>query len=130
MARRTTAHVADAFAAVDALGRTLPGVTRIVRYDGAPGLVRDGRFLAAIAAHRSAEPDTLVVRVRPDARQYLLDEAPRTYYLTDHYRPHPVVLVRLRHLSPDALRDVLHTAWRLAAPRTLGRAADQAEDFL
>ena len=63
--------------------------------------------------HRSAEPGTLVVRVDPDDRQWLLDDAPETYYLTDYYNKHPVVLARLSRLDRDALHDLLSGSWRL-----------------
>ena len=59
-----------------------------------------------------AEPDSLVVRVDPDARTWLLDEAADTYYVTAYYEPHPVVLVRLARIDRDALRDLLATARR------------------
>jgi hypothetical protein len=42
---------------------------------------------------------------------------PRPYYLTDYYRPHPVVLARLSHLNRAALRDLLSVSWRLAVGR-------------
>ena len=82
-----------------------------------------GAFMAGLATHRSAEPETLVVRVGGEERKWLLDDAPETYYLTDHYRIHPVVLVRLSRIDRDALRDVLSTSWRLtlAKARPRGR---------
>ena len=61
----------------------------------------------------SAEPATIVVRVGVEEREWLLQEAPETYYLTDYYRPHPVVLVRLSRIDRDALRDLLSVSWRL-----------------
>ena len=52
-----------------------------------------------------------------------MEDAPETYYLTEHYRKHPVVLVRLSQIDRDALRDLLSTSWRLTLPkaRTRGR---------
>jgi hypothetical protein len=58
-----------------------------------------------------------VVRADPEHRESLLEEAPETYYLTDHYRPHPVVLVRLSRIDRDALRDLLSVSWRLTGPK-------------
>jgi hypothetical protein len=43
---------------------------------------------------------------------------PHTYYVTDYYRPYPVVLVRLSHLDQDALRDLLSVSWRMALEKT------------
>jgi hypothetical protein len=42
-------------------------------------------------------------------------EDPGTYYITDHYRNYPWILVRLSRVHPDALRDLLGGARRLAA---------------
>ena len=79
--------------------------------------------MAGLATHRSAEPETLVVRTGFDERACLLEDAPETYYLTDYYRSHPVVLVRLSRIDRDALRDLLSVSWRLTVPkgRTRGR---------
>ena len=58
---------------------------------------------------------TIVVRTDFDQREELLAADPETYFITDHYRNYPWVLVRLSHVSPDALRDLLRMAHRLAA---------------
>ncbi len=78
--------------------------------------------MAGLATHRSAEPDTLVVRASMEERQGLLEDAPETYYLTDYYRRHPVVLVRLSHIDRDALRDLLSVSWRLTLPKARTRS--------
>jgi hypothetical protein len=103
----------DPFDPVRTLGLALPGVEAARKYDGSPVLKRDGRFMAGLALHPSAEPGTLVVRADPEARDAMLADAPETYYLTDHYRRHPVVLVRLSGIDRDALRDLLSVSWRL-----------------
>ena len=73
--------------------------------------------MAGLAMHPSAEPATLVVRVGFEERAYLLEDAPDTYYLTDYYRSHPVVLVRLSRIDRDALRDLLSVSWRLTVAK-------------
>jgi hypothetical protein len=108
----------DAFAPVAAIGLGLPDVKAGVKYDGSPVLKMRGCFMAGLAAHPSAEPNTLVVRVSLEDRHWLLEDAPETYYVTDYYRPHPVVLVRLSGLDRDALRDLLSTSWRLTAAKS------------
>ena len=69
--------------------------------------------MAGLATHRSAEPATLVVRTAFEDREWLLEDAPDTYYLTDYYRSFPIVLVRLSRIDRDALRDLLAVSWRL-----------------
>jgi hypothetical protein len=99
------------------MGLALPGVEAATKYDGSPVMKRGGAFMAGLAMHPSAEPDTLVVRCSPGERVYLLADAPETYYLTDYYRRHPVVLARLSRLDVDALRDLLSMSWRLTAEK-------------
>lgn len=48
-------------------------------------------------------------------RAHLLAEAPDLYYVTDHYAPHPAVLVRLSRLNADSLRDLLAMAYKFVA---------------
>jgi hypothetical protein len=57
---------------------------------------------------------TIVVRTDFDQREELLAADPETYFITDHYRNYPWVLVRLSRVHPDALRDLLRMAHRLA----------------
>ena len=89
---------------------------------GTPALRVRGKVFACIANHRSAEPDTLVAVIGFDEREQLLEADPATYYLKDHYRNSPAVLVRLRQIHRDALRDLLLMAWRFAADRRARRA--------
>ncbi len=87
------------------------------KYDGSPVLKLGGCFMAGLATHPSAEPDTLVVRVGSDERACLIEDAPHAYYLTDYYRRHPVILVRLTRIDRDALRDLPSVSWRLTLPK-------------
>jgi hypothetical protein len=119
--RRTKRTAPDVFEPVRRAGLALPDVEAATRYDGSPVLKAGGCFMAGLAAHRSAEPDTLVVRVGFEEREWLLEDAPETYYVTDYYRGLPVVLVRLSRIDGDALRDVLSVSWRLTLEKTRGR---------
>ena len=103
------------------VGLALPDVEASTKYDGSPVLKVGGVFMAGLATHRSAEPQTLVVRIDLEERDCLLEDAPETYYLTDYYRNHPVVLVRLSHIDRDALRDVLSVSRRLTLPKARKR---------
>jgi len=122
MTRRSTkAGRADGFEKVRAVGLTLPHVEAATKYDGSPVLRVRGCFMAGLATHRSAEPETLVVRATFEEREWLLADAPETYYLTDYHRPYPVVLVRLSQIDRDALRDLLSVSWRLTLLKTRKR---------
>jgi hypothetical protein len=122
MKRRPTKQTpADTFETVRAVGLALPDVEATTKYDGSLVLKVGGSFMAGLASHRSAEPETLVVRVGSEEREWLLEDAPETYYLTDYYRSHPVVLVRLSRIDQDALRDLLSVSWRLTLPKARKR---------
>jgi hypothetical protein len=108
----------NVFEAVRAVGLTLPGVEAATKYDGSPVLKLRGCFVAGLATHRSAEPDTLVVRASFEEREWLIEDAPATYYLTDYYRPYPVVLARLARIDRAALHDLLSVSWRMAQAKT------------
>jgi hypothetical protein len=69
-------------------------------------------MFVCMAVHKSAEPNTLVVRMDFAARDALIEEEPETYYLKDHYVAYPCVLVRLSRVHPDALRDLVTGAHR------------------
>lgn len=102
------------FAAVRQIGLALPGVEQGTTY-GSPALKVHGKMFACIAIHRSAERDTLAVRINFNQRDELIAAEPETYYLTDHYVNYPVVLVRLSRVHPDALRDLLKAGWRFVS---------------
>lgn len=120
---------ADTFETVRTVGLALPDVEASTKYDGSPVLKLGGSFMAGLATHPSAEPDTLVVRVGLEEREWLIEDAPETYYVTDYYRSYPLVLVRLSRIERDALRDVLSVSWRLtsAKARKRGRSRRHGE---
>ncbi len=129
MKRRPTKRTeADAFEMVRVVGLALPDVEAATKYDGSPVLKVCGRFMASLATHPSAEPDTLVVRHGLEERERLLEDAPETYYLTDYYRRYPLVLVRLSRIEPEVLRDVLSVSRRLTAMKIRKRGDSSLHD--
>lgn len=110
------------FDIVRKIGLAMPDVEEGTMY-GSPALKVRGKLLTCLAIHKSAEPDSLAVRIDFDQRAGLLAEDPETYYLTDHYVNYPVVLVRLSQIRIDQMRDLLGSAWRFvtAKKRTASR---------
>jgi hypothetical protein len=102
------------FADVRAIARTLDGVEERTAY-GSPALRMNKKMIACIAINKAAEPNTLMIRLTFDQRDALIAEQPDIYYLKPHYEPYPCVLVRLARVHKDALRELLHAAWRLAS---------------
>ena len=105
------------FNLVRQIALALPGVEESTMY-GAPAVKLGKRLLACPAIHRSAEPNTLAVRIDFDRRDELIDADPDVYYLKDHYADYPVVLVRMSRINEDALRDLLDMSWRFAMSKT------------
>ena len=52
-------------------------------------------------------------------RQILLQAAPRTFFITDHYSHYPMILVRLSKVRRRELPDLIERAWRMVAPARL-----------
>ena len=111
----------ETFDIVRAIGLTLPGVEATTKHDGSPVLKVNGVFMAGLAMHPSAEPDTFVVRAGLEERDRLVEEAPETYYITAYYRNYPLVLVRLARVRKDALGDLLSVSWRMAKAKARKR---------
>ena len=105
------------FSAVEAIGHTLPDVEVTTAW-GQPALKVRGKMFACMAAHKSAEPNTLVVMADHASRDALIEDDPQTYYLKPHYVDHPCVLVRLSRIQGDALRDLLTGAHRFVGGKT------------
>lgn len=58
---------------------------------------------------------TLVVATTFQEREAMMAEEPETYFMTEHYRNYPLMLVRLSRVSADVMRDLLKRAVRLAS---------------
>lgn len=104
------------FDTVRKMGMALPGVEESTAY-GSPALKVRGKLLACIPIHRSAEPDSLAVRIAFEDRAALMAADPEVYYLTEHYVEHPVVLARLSRIHPDALQDLLAMGLRFVTAK-------------
>jgi hypothetical protein len=77
---------------------------------GAPCLKVRGRLLVCPAIHKSAEPDSLAVKIGLDRRAELIAADPDVYYVTDHYMKYPTVLVRMSRVHRDSLQGLLRMA--------------------
>ena len=104
---------AKGFAVVLAAARSLLDVETSTTW-GASALKVRGKLIACEAIHKSAEPNSIVVKIGMDQRAELIAAEPDVYYITDHYVNYPSVLVRLSRINGDALRDLLGMAWRFA----------------
>jgi hypothetical protein len=100
---------------VRSLFLALPGVEEYRCY-GTPGFRVAKKFMARLWE----DEKTLVLRVvDDDLREGLLDSQPEIFYVTDHYRGYPAVLIRLGKIDKARLAELLEMAWRAAAPQRL-----------
>jgi hypothetical protein len=110
------ARKSSSFEKVKRLGLALPDVEVSTAY-GASCLKVRGQMFACPAINKSAEPNSLMVRIDFAQRDELLAADPDTYYVTGHYEPYPCVVVRLSRIHPDALKDLLAMAHRFMASK-------------
>ena len=69
-----------------------------------PSVFLDDRFLAK--THHKEDAVTLQVGSM-EMRDMMLETEPKLFYITDHYRKFPFVLVRLSALTKTVLRELL-----------------------
>ena len=92
------------------LGLKLSGVNESLYY-GVRALKLNGRMLACTPVNKSAEVNSAVVAMGFEQRAALLKKHPLLYYITDHYAPHPTMLMRLSRMSHADLERTLRMAW-------------------
>ena len=114
------------FDSVIELGLKLPGVNESPYY-GARALKLNSKMLACTPVNKSAEVNSVVVAMSFEQRAALLKKSPSLYYVTDHYAPHPAMLIRLSKIRRAELERTLRMAWDSAAsesavPRSSGKA--------
>jgi len=102
------------FDTVKELGLSLPGVVSDTAY-GAPALKLNGKLVACVPVNKSAEVNSLAVRIDLEHRAELLRQQPDIYYVTEHYAPHPTVLVRLSKIPRTDLKELLRDACRFVS---------------
>ena len=108
------------------VGLKLPDVKESPYY-GARALKLRGQMVACTPVNKSAEVNSVVVAMSIERRAALLKKSPMIYYITDHYAPHPTMLIRLSKISRAELDRTLRMAWEFAAsqgtvPRSPGKA--------
>jgi len=103
---------------VEALILSLPATERGSAY-GMPAFRTAGKFLTRIRS----EDDSVVIHLdNLDERELLIEMDPGTFFFTDHYRNHAMVLARIGSVQPDWLRAMMARRWRRVAPKSLQKA--------
>jgi hypothetical protein len=69
--------------------------------------------------------DSLVMPGVPQhERDVLVESQPKLFYLTDHYRDYPIVLIRLSKATRATVEPLLRRQWRTLASRKAIRAVE------
>ncbi|MEJ0027748.1 MAG: MmcQ/YjbR family DNA-binding protein [Rhizomicrobium sp.] len=101
---------------------SFPGAREEPSY-GRPAFKIEKKFFTRLRR----EDDSIVWVVDSiDERDHLLEMDPKTYFITDHYKNHPSVLVRIARIDKPMLRKMLERRWRAVAPKKLIRAVEEA----
>jgi hypothetical protein len=109
---------------VRAIALAWPGVEDSTSY-GTPALKVNGKFLTRLRE----DGDSLVIKgVELDERDMLMEADPEVFYITDHYRDWPTILVRLSNAHPDTVRSLLLRHWRTVAPKKLVREFENTRE--
>ena len=114
------AKSATSFDRVVKLGLKLPDEL-VATYSWMPALTLDGQMLACMASHKSAEPDTLVVRIDFFERDLRVANEPDIYYLKPHYVDYACVLTRLSRIDDTALGELLESGSRFVTKKKAAR---------
>ncbi|NOT39005.1 MAG: MmcQ/YjbR family DNA-binding protein [Alphaproteobacteria bacterium] len=91
----------------------LPGIEEATSY-GTPSMKVKGKFLL-----RMREPDILVLMCSLEEKEFLMQNRPKIYFESDHYKGWPAILIRLSKIKDDELTHRIAVAWALQAPKKL-----------
>ena len=91
-------------------GLTFSNVEKSISW-GAPALKVRGNLMACVPTNKAAEPNSILIRIDRNA--------------PDHYLGYDGVLVRLQHLTPEILHDLLAMAHKFATRKPAARKASR-----
>lgn len=102
--------VSNYLSSIQEIALSLPSVIEKTCF-GTAGFYVDNKLLARL----KEDGETLAV-FTPD-RDVWISKETKTFYITDHYKNHPYVLVRLNTISKEDLETLLKEAWESRACR-------------
>ena len=94
------------------IAMALPGVVESTSY-GTPAFRVGKKHITRL----HDKLDALVIGIDMDERESLMRDHPDTFFITDHYRDYPAMLVRLSTVTRPQLQSLLEHAWRDVAPK-------------
>lgn len=91
---------------------TLPGTSEEICY-GTPGFYVQKKLLTRLWENG------VVLVVYVEDRDKWMQAEPEIYFITDHYRNHPYMLVHLDKIDPEELKKLLTECWMQRASKNL-----------
>ena len=93
-----------------------------------PSYGKPSFFIAKKFFTRLRDEDASIVWIvgSIDERDHLLEMDPKTYFITDHYRDYPSVLVRIARIDKTMLTKILERRFRAIAPKKVLKEMDAA----
>ena len=108
------------FDEVRKIGLVWPEVVDGTSY-GTPALKVRKKMLVRL----KEDGDSLVMPgIPPDERDMLMESQPKVFYLTDHYKDYPMVLIRLSKAKRLTVEPLLRRQWRALASKAAIKAFD------
>ncbi len=78
---------------------------------GTPGFYVGKKIFARLLE----DGDSIVLKIDYDRRDVLMKADPQAYFITEHYRKHPMMIVRLSAVERADLRELLEGAWEIVS---------------
>ncbi len=91
---------------------TLPAVEESTSY-GTPALKVRGKLMARLWEDGA----TVVLKSEWEERERLMATWPEVFFLTEHYRKHPYVLLRLHAANRSLMQSAVEAAWKTVASK-------------
>lgn len=110
----------DTFHYLDIIRSILKPLPEVEEYScfGTPAFRVKKKLLARI------QEDGETIAVRCNNRDVWMKANPKVFFITDHFRNYPSVLVRLSIVSKKDLSKILTEAWRAIAPKKIIKEFD------
>ncbi len=103
---------------------SFPGAHEEPHY-GQPSFKIEKKFFTRL---RGEDASVVWIVDSTDERDNLIEMDPKTYFITDHYRNYPSVLVHISRLNEAMLRKMLERRWRAIAPKKLIKQMEEGAD--
>ena len=94
------------------LGLAMKNVEESTSY-GTPSLKVKKKFLLRL----KEDGESIAIKIGFDEREMLMNANPRAFYITDHYRDYPAMLIHLSRVTRDQLSDVMNIAYRFVTSK-------------